>query len=171
MDENINETISVFRFLIYNLYNFWRLEAYSRNSLSLFLLLLLPTFMLKYHHSLIMIPRLYWDRGLQDFFAFLMCVVVAFGIPYQHLTVLFHSKHPIVSSQKRNRYPHSLKDTCRASDDLRWANARSLWFLSKIMLNFKSVLDVLGIRDLTIWTLTIFVRNWTLQERRCYMNS
>lgn len=80
--------------------------------------LLLPT-LLKYHHSLIMISSLL-VVDLKVLFCILMCVVVAFGIPYQHLTVLFHSKHPIVSSQKRNRYPHSLKDTCRdwLTDDL-----------------------------------------------------
>ena len=72
MDEKINETISdVFHFLIYSLYNFGRLEAYSKNSLSLFCVAVAAYFYveilsLTYYES----PFVYLNQnfGLQEIF-------------------------------------------------------------------------------------------------------
>ena len=83
---------------------------------------------------LLWFPRLQTSGELQTFyyFAFLMCVVVmAFQIPSSTLFhSLLHSKHPIVSSQKRNRYTHSLKDTCRGTWRSKVSKCKEerLWF-------------------------------------------
>ena len=70
---------------------------------------------------------------------------MAFQIPSSTLFhSLLHSKHPIVSSQKRNRYTHSLKDTCRGTWRSKVSKCKEerLWFFYQKLLKYKNCYDI-----------------------------
>ena len=70
---------------------------------------------------------------------------MAFQIPSWTLFhSLLHSKHPIVSSQKRNRYTHSLKDTCRGTWRSKVSKCKEerLWFFYQKLFKYKNSYDI-----------------------------
>ena len=70
---------------------------------------------------------------------------MAFQIPSSTLFhSLLHSKHPIVSSQKRNRYTHSLKDTCRGTWRSKVSKCKEerLWFFYQKLFKYKNSYDI-----------------------------
>ena len=136
-------------FLIYSRYNFLRLEAYFKNSLYISHMLLISVAYFVEIPSLTCYDSLVFKLVVNFklfIFCILMCVVVmAFQIPSSTLFhSLLHSKHPIVSSQKRNRYTHSLKDTCRGTWRSKVSKCKEerLWFFYQKLFKYKNSCDI-----------------------------
>ena len=122
-------------FLIYSRYNFLRLEAYFKNSLYISHMLLISVAYFVEIPSLTCYDSLVF-KLVVNFKLFIFCifnVCCCYGISnsiFNTFSQLTSFKTPNSFKPKRNRYTHSLKDTCRGTWRSKVSKCKEerLWF-------------------------------------------